>query len=70
MPTGAGELSPRTAYNLVTGLFKPGGKLKRRGAEREGQQVLVVANMEGGDLVIWKVFPSQDTVLVHLQSVR
>jgi hypothetical protein len=60
----------RTAYNLVAGLFKPGGKLDSRGAERDGQQVLVAANVEGGDLVIWKGLPSRDSVLTHLQSVR
>jgi len=60
----------RTAYNLVAGLFKPGGKLESRGVEREGQQVLLRTNVEGGDLVVWKGLPSRDSVLAHLQSVR
>jgi hypothetical protein len=60
----------RTAYNLVAGLFKPGGKLDSREAERDGQQVLVAANVEGGDLVVWKGLPSRGSVLAHLKSVR
>jgi hypothetical protein len=60
----------RTAYNLVAGLFKPAGKLDSSGAQRDGQQVLIAANVEGGDLIIWKELPSRDSVLAHLQSVR
>src|SRR5581483_8581774 len=60
----------RTAYNLVAGLFKPGGQILSRGMERHGTQVLIAASVAGGDLVVWKGLPSRDSVLAHLQSVR
>lgn len=60
----------RTAYNLVSGLFKPGGNLDTKGAESDGQHVLIAARVEGGDVVVWKALPSRDSVLAQLQLVR
>lgn len=42
----------RTAYNLAGGAFKPGGKLDRSAAP--DNEVVIFANLEGGDLIVWK----------------
>lgn len=57
----------RTAYNMVSALFKPVGKFDATGLERE---VLIRVQVQGGELVVWKDLPSRDSVLAHLQAVR
>lgn len=58
----------RTAYNLVAGVFKPGGKIDR--SAMPANEVLVSETLEGGDLVVWKGLPSRDSVLARLNQVR
>jgi len=59
----------RTAYNVVSALFKPRGKLDGNGLERD-KQVLIRTDVQGGDLVVWKDLPSRDSVLAHFEAVR
>lgn len=61
----------RTAYNLVSGLFRPGGRLDVTDpVAGRGPQVLTAQTLEPGGLVVWKELPTRESVLAQFGSVK
>jgi DNA-directed RNA polymerase specialized sigma24 family protein len=64
----------RRELAAITKSLQPGGgflQARRQSRQRAagGNDVLLTANVAGGDLIVWKGLPSRDSVLAHLQSV-